>query len=195
MRKITKFLALVNIWYSIRNMEHIKEASIIIIVKQDKMWRKPSLPKWRHSPHVIPWSEMYGRELWDNKSPSFSFLSLLYAFLSLLSCFKILSIVCRNESTIIDEWRVAKNSYGNGPGLILRHQSGICVESLMTIDTDWPWISCTSSSHTRILVLTFKQTDPFCELNCTPFCCQRPYKYILYTPDLGFALRLQWKCP
>jgi hypothetical protein len=93
-------------------------ASIIIIVKQETIWRKLSLPKWRHSPHVLTWSEMYGRDLSDNIYHSFSFLSLLYAFLSLLSYFTTLLIVSRNESTITDEWRVAKNSDGSRPGLI-----------------------------------------------------------------------------
>jgi hypothetical protein len=76
-----------------------------------------------------------------------------------------------------------------------RHQSDICVESLMTVGTDCPWTFCKSSKHTQILALTFKQMDPFCELNFTPFCWQHPYKYVLYTPDLEFALRLLWKWP
>jgi hypothetical protein len=70
---------------------------------------------------------MNGRELMDNKSPSFSFLSFLYAFLSLLSYFTTLIIVSNNDSTIIDERRIAKNSDGSGLGLIhtpARHLRG-----------------------------------------------------------------------
>jgi hypothetical protein len=72
-----------------------------------------------------------------------------------------------------------------------KQQSGICVEVFMTIRTDCPRISCKSSKHTRILALTLKQMDPFCELIFTPFCCQHPYKTILSTRYLGFSLLSQ----
>ena len=91
--------------------------SRIIILKQE-IWKKTFLTQMKTSPHVISWAEMNGRELSDNKSPSFSFLSLLYAFLSLLSNFTTLIIFSRNDNMITDEWRVAKNSDGSGPGLI-----------------------------------------------------------------------------